>query len=365
MKALSAILSLVTFHALGQGSLTPSGAPAPTMKTLQQIESRTPISSLPFAIINSGSYYVTTNLTGIAGTNGISVLADNVSIDLNGFTLTGVPGSSNGVWAATFVRNIAVRNGTLRNWVRKGADLGNALNAQMESLRASDNGSDGLLVGTGGIVTDCSAYANVGNGIAGFNGSLVEKSSAYNNSVAGIDVTFSSTIHNCSAYANGSNNIEAGAGSTITGCTANDSSGASGISTASRCHIAHCSAADNAQIGIGVNDGTTIRNCTVGNNAGDGIWVNSYCVVQENTCQGTTATNSAIRAFGSYNRIEANHAVFSYRALSIQGVGNVVIRNNVGNTTVANFFNAGNLVGPFINAAALATNTNPHANYSQ
>jgi hypothetical protein len=33
-----------------QGSLTPPGAPAPTMKTLTQIEPRTPISSLPFTI---------------------------------------------------------------------------------------------------------------------------------------------------------------------------------------------------------------------------------------------------------------------------------------------------------------------------
>src|SRR5438105_5129643 len=39
----------------GQGSLTPPGAPAPSMKTLQQVEPRTPISSAPFTITNSGS----------------------------------------------------------------------------------------------------------------------------------------------------------------------------------------------------------------------------------------------------------------------------------------------------------------------
>lgn len=46
-----------------QGSLTPPGAPEPTMKTLDQIEARTPISSAPFTIIRPGSYYLTTNLT--------------------------------------------------------------------------------------------------------------------------------------------------------------------------------------------------------------------------------------------------------------------------------------------------------------
>src|SRR4051794_15270642 len=92
------LLTLLTFGLLsssfGQGSLTPPGAPAPTMKSLDQIEARTIIPSLPYVITNAGSYYLATNLTGSAGTNGITVIADNVSIDLNGFSLIGKPGSS-------------------------------------------------------------------------------------------------------------------------------------------------------------------------------------------------------------------------------------------------------------------------------
>src|SRR5579871_6315611 len=71
-----------------QGSLTPPGAPAPTMKTLSQIERRTPISSIPYTISGPGSYYVTTNLTGGGGsTNGITISSGNVIIDLNGFSI--------------------------------------------------------------------------------------------------------------------------------------------------------------------------------------------------------------------------------------------------------------------------------------
>jgi hypothetical protein len=44
-----------------QGSLTPPGAPAPAMKTLAQIEPRTPIASAPFTISAPGSYYLTTH----------------------------------------------------------------------------------------------------------------------------------------------------------------------------------------------------------------------------------------------------------------------------------------------------------------
>src|SRR5947207_1497513 len=72
---------------LAQGALTPPGAPAPTMKTLAQIEPRTPISVLPFTISTPGSYYFTGNLTATADGVAITVSAENVTIDLNGFTL--------------------------------------------------------------------------------------------------------------------------------------------------------------------------------------------------------------------------------------------------------------------------------------
>src|ERR1035437_7172710 len=79
--------------ACSQGSLTPPGAPAPTMKSLDQIDPRTPISSAPFIINSPGSYYLTTNLTAAASGYGITISANNVTVDLNGFTLQGVPSS--------------------------------------------------------------------------------------------------------------------------------------------------------------------------------------------------------------------------------------------------------------------------------
>src|SRR6478735_5297203 len=80
--------------AFGQGALTPPGAPAPTMKSLDQVEARTIVNSTntpgdasnTFIISAPGSYYLTGNLTGVSGKSGIQINADDVSLDLNGFS---------------------------------------------------------------------------------------------------------------------------------------------------------------------------------------------------------------------------------------------------------------------------------------
>src|SRR6187455_75010 len=76
-------------QAFAQGPLAPpAGPPAPSMKTLDQVEARTPISSVPFTISASGSYYFTKNLQfqNTSG-NAIAISASDVTLDLNGFTL--------------------------------------------------------------------------------------------------------------------------------------------------------------------------------------------------------------------------------------------------------------------------------------
>ena len=45
------------------GPLDPPGPPGVTMKSLSEVEPRTPISALPFTISQPGSYYLTANLS--------------------------------------------------------------------------------------------------------------------------------------------------------------------------------------------------------------------------------------------------------------------------------------------------------------
>jgi len=103
---------------IAQGSLTPPGAPAPTMKTLQQVEPRVPISSAPFTITQPGSYYLTTNLT-LSGGDAITIATSGVTLDLNGFTIssTANPASGTAILLSNAIKNITILNGHIQGSV--------------------------------------------------------------------------------------------------------------------------------------------------------------------------------------------------------------------------------------------------------
>src|SRR5437763_11008128 len=88
--------------AFSQGSLTPPGAPAPTMKKLDEVEPRTNLQATPaavgvdttnpsyhFIISQPGSYYLSANVL-VTKANGIQISAEGVTLDLNGFQVSGV-----------------------------------------------------------------------------------------------------------------------------------------------------------------------------------------------------------------------------------------------------------------------------------
>jgi hypothetical protein len=208
-------LPLSTF---AQGSLTPPGAPAPTMKTLAQIEPRTPISSVPFTISAAGSYYLTTNLTPGINQNGIVIAADNVTIDLNGFTLFGGGGGSGeGISASGARANIVVLNGTLRNWPGSGVNFYDSGSSQaiIQNIRSISNVFTGIAIKKGSRAVDCVAVGNGGRGILVDNDCLVDHCKAASNVGGGIEAGATSQLINNQTTANGSGILITGAGNIV------------------------------------------------------------------------------------------------------------------------------------------------------
>ena len=109
-------------------------------------------SSSQFKITQPGSYYLGGNVTGVAGKNGISIDADDVTLDLNGFALLGVAGSLDGVIAAEFPTlrtNLAIRNGTVADWGGNGIYIDLGFNIQIDKMRVARNTGNGILLEAG------------------------------------------------------------------------------------------------------------------------------------------------------------------------------------------------------------------------
>ena len=148
------ILTLPAFQALAQGPLMPPGPPEPGMKTLDQVEARIPIESLPFTIDQPGAYYLTGNLELAEGARGITISADDVTLDLMGFTLSG--GASQGISLVPPgedpLQNTVVRNGTVDGF-STGLRILDGENGRYEDLQIRNAGSSG---GSGVILTGAS-----------------------------------------------------------------------------------------------------------------------------------------------------------------------------------------------------------------
>jgi hypothetical protein len=120
--SLLALAGLLAFSLLAVGgTFQPTAPPAPTMKTLDEVEPRIPIpgSDMPvgtFFITQSGSYYLTGDR--LLSNTGIQVDVNDVTIDLAGYSQIGPDVRvSSGIYM-NGRSNVEIRNGTVRDCYR-------------------------------------------------------------------------------------------------------------------------------------------------------------------------------------------------------------------------------------------------------
>jgi hypothetical protein len=280
------------------------------MKTLDQIEARTAITNTasPVTISQPGSYYLTHNLTVSTG-DGIDINTNDVTLDLNGFTISSTAASATGT-------GILLNNGWSDITIGNGHIRGVGTN----------NGS-GVFSGGGfayGIKTSGAVPENVlvsrisvsacrfdGLSLSGQNSTVVEACTV--RTVGGYGI-LASTIKNCSAFDCGNTAI---AGDEVSDCRGQSSG-----------------------VGDGV-DGTTAQNCCGTSTSGSGV-----SVTTAQNCRGTstsadgidsiTAQNCYGASSGSGDGLYAASTASGSFGYSINGVGlRAFIANSCSGTSLS------------------------------
>jgi hypothetical protein len=316
--------------ALGQGSLTPPGSPAPTMKTLSQIEPRIAITNTGFVSISQpGSYYLTTNIT-VASGDGVFIGTNRVTLDLNGFTIsstspagTGVGININGGRTDITILNGHVTGGVTNNaGVFNGPGFGDgisysggvAANIRVSAVTVSGCRVNGIVLGNNhsSSVQSCLVYSVGGTGIQA---ASVSDSSAYQcNSGISADAVHNSygqgigsygiqatTADNCSAQSVSGTGLAAGlaqncqgtssgGGIGLNAAVAQNCFGASGSSYGIYCDLASSCRATST-IGTPLFAGYSAFLC-VGTTTGAGPGISSYIA---NSCYGSPSVSASFK----------------------------------------------------------------------
>jgi hypothetical protein len=234
MKTTALLLALAT-SAFAQGPLAPPAAPAPSMKSLDQIEARTAIPKSPvvpiagphFTISAPGSYYLTGNISVSSGSAiVISAGVNDVTLDLNGFTISSTltaSSSGSGIDMPGNHNRITIRHGNITSGTTV-TDAGVVTNAGFDGgidggvlqyvlvsqIHVSGVAGNGIVINQQSTISECTADNCGYRGLVGetvtsssvdhckFNGiTATNASNCIGSSHAGIGLTCSSNAINC------------------------------------------------------------------------------------------------------------------------------------------------------------------------
>ncbi len=252
----------------------PAGAVSSTYKTLSEVEPRIPISGST-NILQPGSYYLTANISGPAGAEAITISSNYVTLDLNGFAITG---GQTGIRIAvtTDQGNITIQNGTIRNTTGSGifstpAFLGAAsVPTTVRNVRLQNITDSGIYLGAFSIIENVSIAGAAGSpsssGITLGPSSRVADSRVEGVALRGIDTGSNTQIERATVLA-GAEGVKAGFSSRITNSSV--LGGTTGFSLGQYASIAGCTASNTTGGGFVLDVGGTVKDCNANNTSGD------------------------------------------------------------------------------------------------
>lgn len=381
-----------------QGALTPSAGPAPSMRTLIQVEPRTPVDSLHtpgdanslFRITTPGSYYLTANVSLTSRTgdltkqSGIEIQANDVTLDLNGFRVSNGAGTNglHGVIVNGAYQGISIKNGSVTGWTLDGVSAVSVSASSFDNLSLNDNGDDGLVVGSTSTISNCRVTGNKNRGIVANADCTISDCTAQGNPEAGIVANNRCVISRCTvASVSSGDGIVADNFCTVQNCSVTGAFNF-GIRTTNRPLISHCNVIDCGHVDVnGVSGGIllhyagTVRQCAISfNRVGIEILGSSDgggALVENN--QIDSNTGGGIDLLSGGNRIDNNTLCCNGGpAIRSHERGNFIIRNHATSNNGGSpdyVFGANDTVGPIVSGkgviSGLANGSSPWANFQQ
>ncbi|MEL6329150.1 MAG: NosD domain-containing protein [Planctomycetota bacterium] len=367
--ALALALACTAMAALAGPLTPPAGAVSSTGKTTDQLEPRTIINAQntpgdagnTFVISRPGSYYLTGDVTGESSKNGIRVTSPGVTIDLNGFTLRGVPNSGIGIRAVA-ADGLVIKNGRISNWGEEGV-FASLANGTYADVSAENNGLEGFIVGSDAIVLRCRAIGNGDDGITATNRARIVDFIAHGNTGDGIDAGNGSIASGCVATENG-RGFDLALGSIAEDCVASDNQG-DGFELSSDSTIVDSVARNNGRFGIGLSSDSVVERCNISGNDAAGIRAGFDCSIlnniiyrNKNSAAPGTPVTAGIQLIGQSNRVEGNRLLDNDVGIRATDSFNLIISNTF-RTHIAAFdlINTTNTVGTIVSATQIPSFT--------